>query len=607
MLSQTKNQYTSSIKGNIILCLLSLSIIFSLINSNIFLNKTLSAYYYYLICASITIVVLGATGLLNNKIYSNSKVRVTLPLVLFCIWLIYVTSIGLFNDNWNTRYTYLLVNVFLFISLHQYSNYLVLIFKKLSWIITLIALIESFICIGQYLGSIESSNSYIATTGSWGNPNVTAMFITMVFPTCIGLLFSEKKTLAKIAVTTIIAFLLFALAVLKCRTAFIGLLASSTIILNHELKLFQIFLKKSKSFKLITIMVLAVVLLSTTFYFYKSKQASSEGRQLIWKISWNIISKNLVSGNGYGMFERNYNLAQGEYFASGIGSDNEKRIASFVKMGYNEFLENTVEGGIIGVLIFSAILFIFLYKPYPDDNISIIAIAGIASFAVMSMVNFTIQAIPAMAMFIIYGAIRSYYQVFASTSQLFSTNLYLNSKFFFWALFLIGTYFLITQTRQIQAQLDVKKASKLVQHNKPKKAIKILEPNSEILGQSSGFWITYANALIQNQQYDEAIEKIAKAKKLTSNPELFQQEAFCYQKMKFYKKAKEAYTVASNIQPVLLAPNYGLMLLYLEQIDTTNALAQAKILVAKTPKVASAKADAFKNDAINIIKQYAVK
>ena len=52
---------------------------------------------------------------------------------------------------------------------------------------------------------------------------------------------------------------------------------------------------------------------------------------LIWKLSTEMMAGK-PSGYGYGLFEKNYNLRQADYFANREYTDTEKRNSDFVNM-----------------------------------------------------------------------------------------------------------------------------------------------------------------------------------------------------------------------------------------------------------------------------------
>ncbi len=86
----------------------------------------------------------------------------------------------------------------------------------------------------------------------------------------------------------------------------------------------------------------------------------------------------------------------------------QKAHAGHVHMAYNEFIQQMVEGGLLGLLFPVCILLCLLIPPLADKDrftgMSGAAYAGMIAFALMSMVNFTVQAVPVMCLSALYAA-----------------------------------------------------------------------------------------------------------------------------------------------------------------------------------------------------------
>lgn len=107
-------------------------------------------------------------------------------------------------------------------------------------------------------------------------------------------------------------------------------------------------------------LLFSITIFIVGIHLYQIKNNSADGRLLIWKLSTKMIAENPFKGYGYGLFERNYNLKQASYFANQTSSNTERRNASFVAMAYNDYLEQTIEGGILGLLFYSDITKVFV-------------------------------------------------------------------------------------------------------------------------------------------------------------------------------------------------------------------------------------------------------
>ena len=490
------------------------------------------------------------------------------------------------------------------------KQHLSLFFKGIS----LLAVIESVIVILQFAGLISTANKYFSATGTWVNPNVTAMFLTMVLPAMLFLFYENKSRNKKIQLL-FFALVACALVLLKCRTAFIGVILIAGYILNYRYGLIQNIKAKFTGIKFSVLVLFAVLAaISSSYVLYISKQASADGRKLVWKISTAMIAEKPLTGYGYGSFEKKYNLAQGDYFAAGKGTEYEKANASFVHMGYNEFLQNTVEGGFIGLVLFTFLLVSLLLtktiptvtgndKTYKSITETVIAKAAIIGFAVMSVLNFTVEAVPVMGMFVVYAAIVSSGVESSNiiTQKLIINPILIRKRILTPLLLLICLLTGYVQISLANGFIDVKKASDLSLSRNYEEASLLLEPLAQKLQKSEIYWKTYALVAYKQRQYSEAAYKYKKTLSITSNPDLYIQAANCYERIKENGNAVNAYTIAKNITPGRLLPRYQLMNFYLRLRDTVNAELIANEIMAIEPKVLSNEALFYKNAAKNFI------
>jgi len=49
--------------------------------------------------------------------------------------------------------------------------------NKITGIFYISGIVESFVCIFQILGAVKSANGFFSVTGTFENPNITAMFL----------------------------------------------------------------------------------------------------------------------------------------------------------------------------------------------------------------------------------------------------------------------------------------------------------------------------------------------------------------------------------------------------------------------------------------------
>lgn len=597
----------SSIGKKFVFALIMAIVVATLVNSNTFIYETLSAYFLFVILSSV--LICGAGFLLIQ--YRNDAQILNWPIGIMMLWILYILFHGLLFDNGlNLRHTYLIVSGFGFISITIIFSLTDFKVNELFKGLSVLAIIESAVCITQHYGFTESKNSFFEVTGTWVNPNVTAMFIAMVIPVILYLFIEESivwKAFSLIAL--ILSFI--SLFFLNCRTAYVGVGVSTVVILSQYGFIKHLIYKTNRIISIVLLVLLICISTWLSNYFYKSKQASADGRYFIWGITMKMISEQPILGYGYGMFERNYNLFQAKYFSDGDAKKNEIENATHVKMAYNEMLENTVEGGISGLLLFVGFIFSLLFhylksRPknknvFVNKSIGNIAFAGVLTFSIMSLCNFTIQAIPAMMLFTIYGGIL----VSQKTDEKKEISKINNSPVivsFCFALCLISLIVCISQLRLVQSHLQLKEAERRYKQKDLEGSLTIYKRLDEQLSRSEGYRLQYGKALMRAKRFDESIEQFTKAQALTSNPEVFINKGYCYNKLGYRIEAEQCYMMAMNIQPNRLAPKYSLMKLYQQYKDSTKALEMASLIIGMEPKVQSKKVTFYKNEAKKLLK-----
>ena len=594
-----------------LLFLITLLIVGSLVNINLFGPTTLSAYFFYTILGALLAVIAGV-GLLKNK--QPIQINNPLPILLLGLLAVYYIINGIINTQGgiNLRHYIILVDAVLLVC------YCMLIRKEsisllaISKIITVIAAIESIICILQQLGIVASQDNLFKVTGSNVNPNVTAMFLAMAVPALLLVLFKGSKTYRFLAIASL-SLCLFSLAFLQCRTAFIGAAVGTALILNHQYQLTHKLKSKFSKPTLIIIVATALILTAIAFtLLYHSKQASSDGRLFIWKISLQAIANKPVFGSGYGQFEHDYNLAQANYFATKAATQQEIYNAGYVRMSYNEFLENLFEGGLIGLMLFVALLVVLLFTPLGEGGSSYtplgdvpFAYAGIVTFAIMCFFNFTVQALPVRALFVLYASVCCVYGLVGSTTfgrlLTFTRTSYLNGTPFKVGVMAFSLFLfikLLTLSKSYSQCNTILETQNDLGSNEALQEMAALKGD---LKQSTHYLHGYAKLLFRTKHYDAAIDKYNKALEYTSNTDIYMELGNCLTKRGRLTEALQSYIIAANIEPHRFAPRYGLMKLYGFAKDSTNAKEVAQQIVAMNPKVESEKVEFYKKEARKLI------
>lgn len=581
------------------LLLIALVACSTLVNKGWFGPETLAAYLLYNLSVSLLCLACGVRLLNSGRRFPAIRL---LPFMFFGLLIIFLYAGALLHTGEMNPHRLLLLSDFLLLAA---CSLLIGAGQvkpgQLLFLIAGLAIAEAVVCLLQFAGIMSAQNSLFAVTGTWVNPNVTAMFLAMSTPAA-WVLALQKETKAKRTGIVALGFIFLAFLLLKCRTAVIGAGLISAIILYRQQAVKARLSRLTAPGKAALLAAGLLVAIPAVFYMYKSKQASADGRSFIWKISADMIARKPLAGYGLGMFEREYNLFQAGYFNSGKAGTEEIYNASFVHMAYNDFLELAIEGGIIALLLWLFFLASLLLPPgknrpgadpdkqAPDMSMQA-AQAAVAGFAVMSLFNFSIQAIPATCLFIIYAAMLIARHPLRAGSPLPGIVACI-------CLLAAGAWMGFTQGQLAKAHRDNMEAAGLLREKDYTGAVTTLALLDKRLRDSEYFLQNYGRALLATGRYAPALMRFNQAKTLTSDPGLYLLIGNCYAGLRQFDAANAAYSLAGQIVPNRLSPRYHIMKLYLGEKDTINAVRVADELIRMQPKGVSEQTAVYKAEAL---------
>jgi len=546
------------------------------------------------------------------------------------LWAIYVAFNGYYLNisGWH-KHSYLLICfAFFAASLLIFNSYPKQ--HTIFPVISIIAGIESLICVLQFFKIVPSLNLYFAVTGTWVNPNVTAMYLAMSFPALLYCVVAGNQKWKKIF-TALLFLVVLAVILLKCRTAIIGILIASVFILQHRFQIIQwINTKFNKPEKVFVALAMLTAVCFISFIAWNIKKESAEGRILIWKLSAGMGKNKPGTGYGYGMFERNYNLVQAAHFKTGNGTDAEKKNATQAFMAYNEYLENLIEGGIGGFTFFIAFTAMLLYggllksksgvnespqkaprttggaspknakKPATPLGPMPVTYAGILTFTGMSLINFTFTATPAMCLFMLYAAMLVSATFDAGSFRQFSIPpLWQKIPAIFFVV--CGSYIIYFNAGTALGHHQVKSAIILANKGDTQEALNLLKQQPVQVKNTEIYCRTLGALYINNKRIDSALIAFQHASLFTSSPDLYIKIGNCQQALHQYNKAIDSYNTALNIQPSLFAPRYALLQLFIRQKDSSKVIQTATDIINLEPKVLKPEIKQYKEFASRIL------
>lgn len=377
-----------------------------------------------------------------------------------------------------------------------------------------IAGIHIIYIVAQRLHIIDSGNAYFPLTGSNENPTVTALYLVGCLPMMAGRMVRAEK---KARYALLLALTVAGIYLLNCRTAYIGLGVEAMVVL--AMRFGRRFCRLGGLYKAALISVALLLVCVAGLRMYGMKQGSADGRLLIWRLSAEMISDR-PAGYGYGMFERNYNLRQAEYFSGRRQTHAEKMNADFVYMPYNDYLEHGVEGGIVGMMFLAGFYALSVYGAVRRRMTA--AAAVMSAFAVMSLTNFVYTSIQPWLLVMCHAALIAAEDA-TLPAWLRGVRLQRAVVVTLLLAMLAATYrtasVAMAQARLRQIGMEAGSIG-----TDDGRFAKI----ESAIGTSEAFWTRRAANSMANGDFATAVSYIHKARRYSSQPELLSRESECH-------------------------------------------------------------------------------
>jgi hypothetical protein len=446
--------------------------------------------------------------------------------------------------------------------------------------VTILAIVESIIVFLQYLHIIPSKNPSFACTGTWVNPNVTATFLAMA-------VFAGPDTSGKNKIISyaILAALLLAIVALKCRTA--GVVAFIFIMGRYGPAIIAFLHARSGLGKKTITVVLSVVFLALIcFAAFRLKEASTYSRLQVWKNCFSLIKEKPLFGQGFGMFEKSYNL---------FVAENNLPSSGHVNMPYNDFLELAVTGGLVSVALWIAFLIASIRFCIKNNH----SILPVIAFGFVELVNFGFQAIPVFALFIVYTGMFSRRDPSADPENEKRMPAPLQ-RTIAWSLLMVSILFI---SGQMILALGFYRRTEIVREYPPADAIHALGGLNSTLGNYCIFHEAYGDAYLKNKQYALALQQYTLSLRTSSSPEILSKCGYCCQQQKRSDSSIYYYSIAQNIEPYKFEPRVALLRIYQQKGDSALVRQKAREIIDMPVKVGSDRVNRIKTYALNLVKE----
>lgn len=519
--------------------------------------------------------IVFAPVLLLSAIWYQKKWIVGLIPFLFLIRIIWL---GLTNPEWVTHpgndsfFLYLNLLLVLFaasqLKLIDYGH---LFFGSLYFI----GIVETIIGIWQL--SIYVPNPTVplktAMVGTLGTSNGLGLLLVLSVISGSVLFKKASEKWIHISITAGLLFILLGIMLTESRGAVLALLVAGFLIgfilfYNAENSVTQVI----KRYKIATGVTALILLIGVVYGLYTIDRASSEGRLMIWHISWDMFQEQPVTGVGHGNYAVKYLDYQADFLSEAEHVHLQDKAAN-LKQAHNEFFQAFAEGGIIGGIFFLLIwLLPFIYGlkyvlHANQKDWKFIGVIGIhAAILTHSLVDSPLHVFPVT----LIGYI-NFMMIPMPEWQIKLTS--------FWKKLLIIVLVIFTclmafrAKRLYSARYALNQGLKFASQLEWEPAVIHYQLALNKFGKKGELEHYLGAAMVFNEQYTKGIYYLNQAKKDFNDRNIYLMESYANLKLKKYEEAEHLAKQALRMFPDHLAPHLllGEIYYHLDEIEKSKS------------------------------------
>lgn len=509
------------------------------------LSRTLLPTLFAMVMAIIHII---------SCVRQRKCIKVNIIQTYIVIWLLYVGLHGTITENVETYLQIWLASTLLIpVIITSVIRSEQMNVRHVVNGILLIAIVHVTFELLQIVGMMSSVNPYFRVTGADENPNVTAIALTLSLPFVYERVSNKVHRNARLLLFVVMIFLIF---YLRCRTAMIGCIVMFLIIGKHTnaYNRTKSILHESKCRILIVSLsiLLSTILLAAG---YMWKKDSADGRMFIWQRASEMIVSNPL-GYGYGLYEKNYNRYQSDYFARHETERQQSKLRTACGSAYNDVLEHTVQGGIVGGVMYVCFILLLLVEAL---RLKKILLAGaISAVAVMALFN-SIYCSASPWLITMTVAI-----LIASDATPVRKKWLSHGVCLIFSMLIVGILYNRVSFVRSQILLNL-----LVKNNVYD--IYALEKLQPYIGSSEAYWRSLADSYERQGNYKNAMTCYSNAMKYTSSPLVLYKTALCHEHCGDVSAATKLLRIGTMMLPANLSLKYHIMKMYHRNGNDTAA------------------------------------
>lgn len=462
------------------------------------------------------------------------------------------------------------------------------------WSIGIICSLQAFYGFFQLLGWASSNHSSFTLTGSFDNPAGFAAVLSMGFPVVL-ILHLKTKGFKRFFTIAMLISISSAVIFSESRTGIIALAFSFTAFIRFNTykitKFWQLHFHK-----LVAILTLIGLCLAGVFL-YNQKKDSSNGRLLIWNVSYEMIKDKPVYGHGFGAFQAKYMDYQAAHFKNNPNSEYEL-LADNIKHPFNEFIKIAAEFGLMvlfTVLILVSFIINRILKLEVDKKS--LALGGLLSFLVFACFSYPSQYISVWILLAFYVSILIPPYEFRIKNNYFTI-------FSRGTIIILCVLALYNLCQKMYAEMKWKTiAVSSLQGNTDKMLPEYERLYTQHLSQNPYFLYNYGAELNVSGNYELSIKILNECQSKFNDYDLQMLLADNYYRKGELVKATQMYKHAANMIPCRFLPIYQLFNHYRKAGQIDLAEKYANEIVNKKVKIESSTVNWIKAEAIKYLKE----
>jgi tetratricopeptide (TPR) repeat protein len=456
--------------------------------------------------------------------------------------------------------------------------------------VCIINMIPIVISIFELTGWIPVFNNEFKMCGGLNNQGAYANYVASLAPFSFTILLLGKKNSGFIKFFSLVTFLLsiIIIVITKSRSAWIACAVSMIYIttLNDKISGFIKRFSGSKPRKLIIISFALVVFLSSVYALYHFKKESADGRIFVWNNCLAIIKEKPLFGHGFNSFIKTLNEQQIGYFQLHSNDMGNGMLASSATFAFNDYLQITIELGIVGLILFLLLCFFIFYKKKSQQRTGdYIMLTGskacVISILVCALFSYPLQVAQNCVLLFIFLAIIS-----ANTLPLFKINV-INRNILIFLIIISICFIEFYEIKKYIACTKWEKAYLYAGNKNTSKACETYEDIYPVLKTDPLFLFNYGSTLSNFNEYEKSIFMLEASGKIKTSYDLYLNLGCAYEGANHDSLSEQNYEKARFLIPHKFVPRYRLFKIYQKTNQVKKAMTMAKEIMDIQIKVYS--------------------